>query len=69
MRSPRIGFIGRRRSPKLFIIGIAAGNREHVAVQPVKALNAPDVFLAVDKGEEEAEPNRIRQEIRAATQA
>ncbi len=45
---------------KLFIIGIGAGNREHVTVQAIKALNAVDVFFTIDKGDEKAELNRIR---------
>ena len=48
---------------KLFIIGIGSGNRDHVTVQAIKALNAVDVFFTIDKGDEKAELNRIRQEI------
>jgi precorrin-6A synthase len=48
---------------KLFIIGIGAGNRDHVTVQAINALNAVDVFFTIDKGEEKAELNRIRREI------
>ena len=48
---------------KLFLIGIGAGNRDHVTVQAIKALNAVDVFFALDKGDEKAELNRVRQEI------
>ena len=48
---------------KLLIIGIGAGNPEHVTVQAINALNAVDVFFTIDKGEDKAEPNRIRQDI------
>jgi len=48
---------------KLFIIGIGAGNRDHITVQAINALNAVDVFFAIDKGDEKAELIRVRQEI------
>jgi precorrin-6A synthase len=48
---------------KLFLIGIGAGNRDHVTIQAINALNAVDVFFAVDKGGEKAELIRVRQEI------
>lgn len=48
---------------RLFIIGIGAGRRDHVTVQAINALNAVDVFFIIDKGDEKAELNRIRQEI------
>ncbi len=48
---------------KLLLIGIGAGNRDHVTVQAIKALNAVDVFFALDKGDEKAELNRLRREI------
>ena len=48
---------------KLFIIGIGAGNRDHLTIQAINALNAVDVFFAIDKGSEKAELNRVRQEI------
>ena len=63
MRSQRIGFTGRPTLRKLLIIGIGAGNRDHVTVQAINALNAVDVFFTIDKGEEKAELNRIRREI------
>ena len=63
MRSPRIGFTGRQALRRLFIIGIGAGSRDHVTVQAINALNAVDVFFIIDKGDEKAELNRIRQEI------
>ncbi len=48
---------------KLFIIGIGAGNRDHITVQAINALNAVDVFFAIDKGGEKADLIRVRQEI------
>jgi precorrin-6A synthase len=53
----------RRTLRKLLIIGIGAGNRDHVTVQAINALNAVDVFFTTDKGDEKAEPNRIRRDI------
>jgi precorrin-6A synthase len=48
-----------RRGPtpvrKVSIIGIGAGDPEHVTVQAVKALNAVDVFFVVTKGTEQQE--------------
>jgi precorrin-6A synthase len=40
---------------KVSIIGIGAGDPEHVTVQAVRALNAVDVFFVVTKGTEQQE--------------
>ncbi len=48
---------------KLFIIGIGAGNRDHITMQAVEALNAVDVFFSIDKGAEKADLHRARLEI------
>jgi precorrin-6A synthase len=48
---------------KLLIIGIGAGNRDHITVQAIKALNEVDVFFAMDKGPDKADLARLRQEI------
>jgi precorrin-6A synthase len=48
---------------KLLIIGIGAGNPEHVTVQAIKALNTVDVFFAFDKGDDKGDLNRLREEI------
>jgi precorrin-6A synthase len=45
------------------IIGIGAGDPDHVTVQAVKALNAVDVFFMPDKGSEKADLKRLRLEI------
>ena len=37
---------------QILVIGIGAGDPEHVTVQAVKALNRADVFFVLDKGEE-----------------
>jgi precorrin-6A synthase len=48
---------------KLFIIGIGAGNRDHITIQAINALNVVDVFFAIDKGSEKVELIRVRHEI------
>jgi precorrin-6A synthase len=48
---------------KLFVIGIGAGNPEHITVQAIKALNKVDVFFVMDKGEDKSDLTRIRHDI------
>jgi precorrin-6A synthase len=48
---------------KLIIIGIGAGNPEHLTVQAIKALNRADVFFIPDKGDEKAALRQLRTEI------
>ena len=48
---------------KLFVIGIGAGNPEHVTIQAIKALNQVDIFFVMDKGENKSDLLRIRQDI------
>lgn len=48
---------------KILVIGIGAGNPEHVTIQAIRALNSADVFFVLDKGEAKAELLRIRHEI------
>jgi precorrin-6A synthase len=48
---------------KLFIIGIGAGNPEHLTIQAIKALNKVDVFFVMDKGADRSELTRIRRDI------
>jgi precorrin-6A synthase len=48
---------------KVFVIGIGAGNPDHVTVQAINALNEVDVFFVMDKGPEKADLVRLRQEI------
>ncbi|WP_189060842.1 precorrin-6A synthase (deacetylating) [Longimycelium tulufanense] len=48
---------------KVYLIGIGAGNPEHLTVQAVNALNEVDVFFVLDKGSETEELVRLRREI------
>jgi precorrin-6A synthase len=48
---------------KLLVIGIGAGNPEHVTVQAVNALNRADVFFIPNKGEEKRDLAQLRREI------
>lgn len=55
---------------KVLIIGIGAGDPEHVTVQAVNAMNAVDVFFVLDKGDTTADLTEARRAIceRFATQ-
>ena len=48
---------------KICIIGIGAGNPDHLTVQAIEALNRVDVFFIPDKGAEKAGLRRLRTEI------
>jgi precorrin-6A synthase len=48
---------------KILVIGIGAGNPEHITVQAVNALNQVDVFFLMDKGQSKKALNQLRQEI------
>jgi precorrin-6A synthase len=48
---------------KIFVIGIGAGNPEHVTVQAINALNEVDVFFIMDKGHETDDLTRMRKDI------
>jgi precorrin-6A synthase len=48
---------------RLLVIGIGAGNPEHVTVQAIKALNQVDVFFVVDKSGARADLVALRREI------
>lgn len=48
---------------KILIIGIGAGNPEHITVQAINALNQVDVFFVLDKGQDKAALNQLRREI------
>lgn len=48
---------------KILVIGIGAGNPEHVTVQAIKALNQAKVFFVLDKGEAADDLVRLREEI------
>lgn len=48
---------------KILVIGIGAGNPEHITVQAVNALNQVDVFFLMDKGQSKKALNQLRKEI------
>ena len=48
---------------KILLIGIGAGDPEHVTMQAVKALNRVDVFFVMDKGPGKEKLVAVRQEI------
>ncbi|HEV7973123.1 precorrin-6A synthase (deacetylating) [Amycolatopsis sp.] len=48
---------------KIFVIGIGAGDPEHVTVQAINRLNEVDVFFVLTKGSEKQDLVRLRQEI------
>jgi precorrin-6A synthase len=48
---------------KILIIGIGAGNPEHVTIQAVNALNQADVFFLLEKGAEKMDLIDLRKEI------
>lgn len=48
---------------KLLVIGIGAGNPEHMTVQAIGALNRADVVLLPRKGESKADLAELRREI------
>lgn len=52
-----------RAMRRLLVIGIGAGDPEHVTVQAINALNSVDVFFLVDKGHQNNELVRLRREI------
>jgi precorrin-6A synthase len=48
---------------RLLVIGIGAGDPEHVTAQAVRALNEVDVFFVVDKGGDTGDLVALRKEI------
>ncbi len=48
---------------KIFLIGIGAGDPEHLTVQAINALNKVDVFFVIDKGRETESLLRLRKEM------
>ena len=48
---------------KILIIGIGAGNPEHITIQAINALKEIDVLFLTDKGEDKSDLLRIRKEI------
>lgn len=52
-----------RRLRQIFVIGIGAGDPEHLTIQAVRALNKVDVVFAMDKGTVKNEFVRLRRAI------
>jgi precorrin-6A synthase len=48
---------------KIMVIGIGAGNPDHVTIQAIEAMNRADVFFMPDKGAEKADLGRVRRLI------
>ncbi|NBE95121.1 precorrin-6A synthase (deacetylating) [Nonomuraea sp. KC401] len=48
---------------RLLVIGIGAGDPDHLTLQAAKAIARTDVFLLVDKGEVKDELMRLRQDL------
>ncbi|MBB6346154.1 precorrin-6A synthase (deacetylating) [Nonomuraea muscovyensis] len=48
---------------RLLVIGIGAGDPDHLTLQGAKAIAAADVFFLVDKGEAKQELVRLRQDL------
>lgn len=48
---------------KIYVIGIGAGDPDHLTIQAVKALNTVDVFFILDKGEEKSDLIQLRHDI------
>ncbi|MEC4021034.1 precorrin-6A synthase (deacetylating) [Streptomyces sp. H27-D2] len=48
---------------KILVIGIGAGDPDHLTLQAVKALNEVDVFFILDKGEEKQDLVQLRRDI------
>jgi precorrin-6A synthase len=48
---------------KLLVIGIGAGDPDHLTLQAVKALGQVDVFFVIDKGGDKDDLVRLRREI------
>ncbi|HEV8424171.1 MAG TPA: precorrin-6A synthase (deacetylating) [Actinomycetes bacterium] len=48
---------------RLLVIGIGAGDPDHLTVQAIKAMNRAEVFFVVDKGDGARELTRLRHEL------
>ena len=56
--------LGRRlKMRKLSIIGIGAGNPDHITVQAIKALSNVDVTFLIGKGEDKEDLAELRKDI------
>ncbi|MEV7955345.1 precorrin-6A synthase (deacetylating) [Streptomyces sp. NPDC087532] len=48
---------------KIYVIGIGAGDPDHLTLQAIKALNRADAFFILDKGEEKSDLTGLRRDI------
>ncbi|MEU6851144.1 precorrin-6A synthase (deacetylating) [Actinacidiphila alni] len=48
---------------QIFVIGIGAGDPDHLTLQAVRAIARTEVFFLLDKGEEKADLVRLREDI------
>ncbi|GMA85837.1 hypothetical protein GCM10025868_10870 [Angustibacter aerolatus] len=48
---------------RLLVIGIGAGDPDHLTLQAIKAMRRVDVFLVLDKGEQKAELVALREQM------
>ncbi|MFF2330612.1 MULTISPECIES: precorrin-6A synthase (deacetylating) [unclassified Streptomyces] len=48
---------------KIYVIGIGAGDPDHLTLQAVKALNRVDAFFILDKGAEKSDLTGLRRDI------
>lgn len=48
---------------KILVIGIGAGNPEHITVEAINALNRADAIFVLDKGPQKDDLTRLRKEI------
>ncbi|WPO99082.1 precorrin-6A synthase (deacetylating) [Pseudomonas sp. HR96] len=49
----------------ILVIGMGAGNPDHLTLQAVKALNRADLFFLMDKGERKGQLNALRRQMLA----
>ena len=47
----------------VYVVGIGAGDPEHLTLQAVAAINRVDVFFTIDKGEATAELAALRTQL------
>jgi len=48
---------------KILVIGIGAGNPEHITIEAINALNRAQVVFVLDKGEKKGDLTRLRKQI------
>ncbi|HEY4331993.1 MAG TPA: precorrin-6A synthase (deacetylating) [Ilumatobacteraceae bacterium] len=48
---------------KVFVIGIGAGDPQHLTLQAIAAMNAVDVFFVIDKGREKDDLTELRRSL------